>query len=70
MAVLIIAAVIMTPRGEIRSDASETLYRLFREKENLTRQIETTLDKTVNAHQMQNLLQDKYVTTPKLRIAI
>ena len=54
---------ILTPRGEIRSDASETLYRLFREKENLTRQIETTLDKTVNAHQMQNLLQDKYVTT-------
>jgi DNA mismatch repair protein MutS2 len=39
------------------------LYRLFREKENLTRQIESTLDKTVNAHQMQNLLQDKYVTT-------
>jgi len=54
---------ILTPRGEIRSDASETLYRLFREKENLTRQIESTLDKTVNAHQMQNLLQDKYVTT-------
>ncbi|MGZ5279948.1 MAG: endonuclease MutS2, partial [Pseudobdellovibrionaceae bacterium] len=37
---------ILTPRGEIRSDASETLYRLFREKENLTRQIESTLDKT------------------------
>lgn len=54
---------IMTPRGDIRSDASETLYRLFREKENLTRQIESTLDKTVNAHNMQNLLQDKYVTT-------
>ncbi len=54
---------ILTPRGEIRSDASETLYRLFREKENLTRQIESTLDKTVNAHEMTNLLQDKYVTT-------
>ena len=54
---------ILTPRGEIRSDASETLFRLFREKENLTRQIESTLDKTVHAHNMQNLLQDKYVTT-------
>lgn len=54
---------IFTPRGDIRSDASETLYRLFREKENLTRQIETTLDKTVHAHEMQSMLQDKYVTT-------
>lgn len=54
---------ILTPRGDIRSDASETLYRLHREKENLTRQIESTLDKTVNAHEMTNLLQDKYVTT-------
>lgn len=54
---------ILTPRGEIRSDASETLYRLFREKENLTSQIESTLDKAVHAHEMTNLLQDKYVTT-------
>jgi len=54
---------ILTPGGEIRSDASETLYRLFREKEHLQRQIQTTLDRTVNDHQMTNLLQDKYVTT-------
>lgn len=54
---------ILTPGGEIRSDASETLYRLFREKENLTRQIESTLDRTVNDHQVQHMLQDKYVTT-------
>ncbi len=54
---------ILTPRGEIRSDASETLFRLFREKENLSRQIESTLDRTVNDHQIQNMLQDKYVTT-------
>jgi DNA mismatch repair protein MutS2 len=54
---------ILTPRGDIRSDASETLYKLFREKENLTRQIESTLDKTVHAHDMQSMLQDKYVTT-------
>jgi DNA mismatch repair protein MutS2 len=54
---------IMTPNGEIRSDASEKLFQLFREKESLSRQIENTLDRLVNAHQMQNLLQDKYVTT-------
>lgn len=54
---------ILTPRGEIRSDASETLYRLFNEKENLARQVQGTLDKLVNDHQMNNLLQDKYVTT-------
>lgn len=54
---------IMTPRGEIRSDASETLFRLYKEKENLARQIQTSLDRLVNDHQMQNYLQDKYVTT-------
>ncbi|MFN7455097.1 MAG: endonuclease MutS2 [Pseudobdellovibrionaceae bacterium] len=54
---------ILTPGGEIRSDASETLYRLFREKENLSRQIETLLDRLVKDFDMQPALQDKYVTT-------
>jgi DNA mismatch repair protein MutS2 len=54
---------IMTPRGEIRSDASETLFRLFNEKENLGRQIQNSLDRLVNDQQMQSYLQDKYVTT-------
>lgn len=54
---------ILTPGGDIRSDASETLYRLFKEKENLARQIQNQLDKLVNAHEMSNKLQDKYVTT-------
>jgi DNA mismatch repair protein MutS2 len=54
---------ILTPGGEIRMDASETLYRLFKEKEFLSKQVETTLDKLVKDHQMNNLLQDKYVTT-------
>ncbi|MBX3019904.1 MAG: Smr/MutS family protein, partial [Bdellovibrionaceae bacterium] len=44
-------------------DASETLYRLTREKENTARQVQTHLDRLVNDHQMQNYLQDKYVTT-------
>lgn len=54
---------ILTPGGEIRSDASETLYKLFREKERLAREVQTNLDRLVRAHQMENVLQDKYVTT-------
>ncbi|WP_413288257.1 endonuclease MutS2 [Bdellovibrio sp. HCB337] len=54
---------IMTPGGEIRSDASEKLYNLFREKEKLGREVQTSLDRLVKDHQMENNLQDKYVTT-------
>lgn len=54
---------ILTPGGDIRSDASETLYRLTREKENTARQVQSHLDRLVNDHQMQGYLQDKYVTT-------
>ncbi|KHD89312.1 MAG: DNA mismatch repair protein [Bdellovibrio sp. ArHS] len=54
---------ILTPGGEIRADASETLYRLYKEKERLAREVQTTLDRLVKAHQMENVLQDKYVTT-------
>lgn len=54
---------ILTPGGDIRSDASETLYRLYREKEKLAREVQGSLDKLVKAHQMENVLQDKYVTT-------
>lgn len=54
---------ILTPGGEIRSDASEKLYNLFREKEKLAREVQTHLDRLVKDHQMENNLQDKYVTT-------
>lgn len=54
---------LITPRGEIRSDASERLYSLTKERENLNRQIQQTLDKLVHDHQMTNYLQDKFVTT-------
>jgi len=54
---------ILTPGGEIRSDASEKLYNLFREKEKLAREVQTSLDRLVKDHQMENNLQDKYVTT-------
>lgn len=54
---------ILTPGGEIRSDASETLYRLFKEKERLAREVQTTMDRLVKDHKMENIIQEKYVTT-------
>lgn len=54
---------IMAPNGDIRSDASEKLFRLFSEKEKLAREVQNTLDRLVKDHQMENLLQDKFVTT-------
>ncbi|MGZ3745167.1 MAG: endonuclease MutS2, partial [Pseudobdellovibrionaceae bacterium] len=54
---------ILSPAGEIRSDASEKLYNLFREKEKLAREVQSSLDRLVKDHQMENNLQDKYVTT-------
>ncbi len=54
---------ILTPSGEIRSDASETLYRLFKEKERLAREVQQAMDRLVKDHQMENVIQDKYVTT-------
>ncbi len=52
----------ISPGGEIRSDASETLFNLFREKEKLQRDVQNTLDRLVKDHDMENLLQDRYVT--------
>lgn len=53
---------LLTAEGEIRSDASETLFNLFNEKKQLEKTIRTTLDRLVKSHQIENLLQDKYVT--------
>lgn len=54
---------ILTPSGEIRSDASETLHRLHNEKERLAREVQNTLDRLVKDHDMEGLLQERYVTT-------
>lgn len=53
---------IMSPEGDIRSDASETLYKLFNEKNQLIRQVQSTLDRLVKQHEMEPVLQDRYVT--------
>lgn len=54
---------ILTPGGEIRSDASEKLFQLTREKDRLSRELQTTLDHLIRDHQLENMLQDKFVTT-------
>jgi DNA mismatch repair protein MutS2 len=53
----------MSPGGEIRSDASETLYNLHREKGAQTRAVQNALDRLVKQHEMEPVLQEKYVTT-------
>jgi DNA mismatch repair protein MutS2 len=61
---------LMTPSCDIRMDASETLYRLSREKETLARQIQTQMDRLVADHKMDHMLQEKYVTTREGRWVI
>lgn len=61
---------LMTPAGDIRMDASERLYSLFKEKENLSRQIHTFMDRLVREHKVEHLLQEKYVTTREGRWVI
>ncbi|MGE0526701.1 MAG: Smr/MutS family protein [Bdellovibrionales bacterium] len=53
---------IMTPEGEIRADASETLYQLYQEKTQVVRQTQNILDKLIRQHEMEPVLQDRYVT--------
>jgi DNA mismatch repair protein MutS2 len=54
---------ILTSDGGIRTDASETLYKLFNEKNKLARDIAKILDRLVHEHGLSTVLQDKYVTT-------
>ncbi|AGH95861.1 endonuclease MutS2 [Pseudobdellovibrio exovorus] len=61
---------LMTASGDIRMDASERLFRLSKEKENLARQIQTHMDKLVRDHKVEHMLQEKYVTTREGRWVI
>ena len=61
---------IMTPQGEIRSDASEALHNLYREKQNQTRALQSTLDRLIKQHDMEPVLQDRYVTNREGRWVI
>jgi DNA mismatch repair protein MutS2 len=61
---------LMTASGDIRMDASEKLYRLSKEKETLARQIQNQMDKLVHDHEIEHMLQEKYVTTREGRWVI
>ncbi|MGZ3726686.1 MAG: endonuclease MutS2 [Pseudobdellovibrio sp.] len=61
---------LMTPGGDIRMDASERLFRLFKEKESLARQIQSHMDKLVRDHDVEPMLQEKYITTREGRWVI
>ncbi len=61
---------IMTPNGDIRNDASEKLYQLYTERERLSREVQGAMDRLVKDHQVENMLQDKYVTTREGRWVI
>jgi len=54
---------LITPSCDIRMDASEKLYRLSKEKDQLSRQIQNQMDRLVKDHQMETMLQEKFVTT-------
>ena len=53
---------LITAEGEIRSEASETLHRLYTEKTQQTQKIHNLLDKLVKKHELENILQDRFVT--------
>ncbi len=53
---------IMTPEGDIRTDASQTLHQLYNEKIQAVRQTQGILDRLIRQHEMEPVLQDRYVT--------
>lgn len=61
---------LMSPTGEIRTDASEKLFRLYNEKNKLRNELEHQLDRLVKDHQMESYLQEKYVTLREGRLVV
>ncbi len=61
---------LMTPQGDIRTDASETLFKLHQEKKQIAHKVQHTLDELVKGHDHDPHLQDKYVTNREGRWVI
>jgi DNA mismatch repair protein MutS2 len=61
---------VIHPSGDIRSDASQTLYQLIKEKESISQKVTQIMDRLVKDFQIQDYLQDKYVTTREGRWVI
>ncbi|MES2803868.1 MAG: Smr/MutS family protein [Bdellovibrionota bacterium] len=61
---------LITPSCDIRMDASEKLYSLSKEKDSLGRQIQNQMDRLVKDHDIEHMLQERYVTTREGRWVI
>jgi DNA mismatch repair protein MutS2 len=61
---------VMTPTGDIRMDASETLHHLFKEKSQQTKSLQNVLDRLIKQHDMETILQERFVTTREGRWVI
>lgn len=53
---------ILSPGGDIRADASEELSNLFKSKQDTERHLHSTLNKIVKKHNLESVLQDRFVT--------
>ncbi len=62
--------VVVSPAGEINSDASEELYKFFQDKKNLNSQVQNLLKKIVKDQDLENVLQDRFVTTREGRMVL
>jgi DNA mismatch repair protein MutS2 len=61
---------LITPSCDIRMDASEKLYSLSKEKDSLGRQIQNQMDRLVKDHDIEHMLQERFVTTREGRWVI
>ena len=54
---------VLTSDGNIRHDASEKIYQLNNERNQKTQELQSSLDRLVKDHDLDDVLQEKYVTT-------
>ncbi|MBE8221906.1 MAG: hypothetical protein HAW60_04165 [Bdellovibrionales bacterium] len=61
---------IISEDGSIKTTASPQLLLLYKEKQNLSHNIQKRLDKMVKDYDMENIIQDKFVTTREGRLVL
>ena len=61
---------VISPSGEINTDASETLYSLFQEKKSLKAQVQQLLNQIVKDQNLESILQERFVTTREGRLVL
>ena len=60
----------ITPEGEIRTDASEKLYQLTQEKKNAHHELDKRLNRLIKDNGMETILQDRFVTNREGRYVV